>query len=184
MSLELAVGVKVVLRNGEIDEVVRRSEYDDDAYPWIMKSDRSLTEEGLYYSTSEESDYDAISVVSVTEHTYDADLSSLGEGISTPEQQLEQLLKIMPADVIVMEAFKVLVQRSRAHMETYDELSGRVVFTLEANFNLNHGDASIDWGIGSYSRALTGQSFNAILDKYIDDELFKKAQSPLCLPRA
>ncbi len=114
----------------------------------------------------------------------EADLSSLGEGISTPEQQLEQLLKIMPADVIVMEAFKVLVQRSREYIESHRQMSGRLEFRIKVGFNCHHGEAMIDWGIGPYGTDLVGQSFPLILKRYIEDELFKKAQSPLCLPRA
>lgn len=112
------------------------------------------------------------------------DLSSLGEGISTPEQQLEQLLKIMPADVIVLEAFKVLLQQMRNTVESYDDFSGSWGIDLTGDFSLNHGDADITLSVGRKYDKVKGTHYPRLLNKAIDDYQFTLDNKSLCLPRA
>jgi hypothetical protein len=112
------------------------------------------------------------------------DLSSIGEGISSPEQQLEQLLKIMPADLIVMEAFKTLIKQMREDVEGYERLNGTWGIELTGEFHLNHGDADITLAVGRRYEMVKGTSYPRLLNKAIDDQQFKLDNKPLSLPRA
>ena len=109
---------------------------------------------------------------------------SLDEGISTPEQQPEELLKIMPADIILMEAFKVLLAKMRNTVESYDNFHGSWGIDLTGDFSLHHGDADITLSVGRKYDKVKGTHYPRLLNKAIDAYQFTLDNKPLCLPRA